>query len=297
MQLISRCLVALPLILALARGYTQTGNYFSVGETGLFDVIQTPGISYCWTVTENLSRQKTAGTDKVTYLTPACNSAVQIKWEKTGTYFLTVTGFNEHGCSNTKIFPVFVTDNHAPVANDDYFSATWLNSLRIDLLRNDRDSNNDMDTSTLQILTKPEFGTAIAGKNGIVTYHPLPNRPGKERFSYRICDFAGQCDSAIVFLDLKDPPIHLPEAISPNGDGLNDCFAVRGLEAFPNSSLIVFGRDGIIVYRNDNYQNDWNGWSNAKKHYTAPLPPGTYYYVLRLGNTSGIIKGFIYLIR
>jgi len=75
--------------------------------------------------------------------------------------------------------------------------------------------------------------------------------------------------------------------LSPNGDGKNDFFVVKGLEKYPNNKLTVFDRGGRMIYAATNYQNNWDGYFNGK-----PLMEDTYYYMLDLG-TDGSIKGFI----
>lgn len=85
--------------------------------------------------------------------------------------------------------------------------------------------------------------------------------------------------------------IHIPNAFTPNDDGINDLFVIRGL--VENSKLVVFDRLGKIVYRSDNYQNDWDGTSlNGER-----LPSDTYWYVLTVEGVSPPFKGFIYLKR
>jgi len=105
------------------------------------------------------------------------------------------------------------------------------------------------------------------------------------------------CDTAMVTIEVKDPPLFFPEAISPNGDGYNDRFIIKGLEVFEKSSLTIFGRDGVVIYLNDDYRNDWSGLQNTKNHSAVSVPSGTYYYLLCLGGTKRIIKGFVYLIK
>lgn len=69
--------------------------------------------------------------------------------------------------------------------------------------------------------------------------------------------------------------LRIPEGFSPNGDGINDIFVIRGLEAFPNSTLHIFNRWGSVVFETTRYNNDWDGDN---------LPAGTYFYILKLPN-------------
>lgn len=78
-----------------------------------------------------------------------------------------------------------------------------------------------------------------------------------------------------VLITVND--VVLPEAISPNGDGLNDVWVIGGISNLQNE-LIVFNRWGEEVYRVKNYQNDWAG----TKSNGAELPNDTYFYVLKV---------------
>ena len=84
------------------------------------------------------------------------------------------------------------------------------------------------------------------------------------------------------------------DAFTPNGDGVNETFLIRGLENFPNSKLIVFNRWGSEVYEAINYQNDWDGTYNGK-----PLPEGSYLFVISITRGSKVEtqKGVITIIR
>ncbi|TWI84152.1 putative repeat protein (TIGR01451 family)/gliding motility-associated-like protein [Chitinophaga japonensis] len=79
-------------------------------------------------------------------------------------------------------------------------------------------------------------------------------------------------------------------AMSPNGDGRNEYFVIRGLERYPGASLYVFNRWGSMVYQAKDYRNDWNG---------AGLSEGTYYYRLEIKQGSGtkLYKGWVVIKR
>ena len=83
--------------------------------------------------------------------------------------------------------------------------------------------------------------------------------------------------------------LFIPNAFSPNGDRVNDCWEILGLQNYPGHKLEVYNRLGIKLYETDNYQNDWCGTYNGEK-----LPDGTYFYQLYL--SEGVIeKGYIFI--
>ncbi|MGF1637116.1 MAG: gliding motility-associated C-terminal domain-containing protein [Cyclobacteriaceae bacterium] len=63
----------------------------------------------------------------------------------------------------------------------------------------------------------------------------------------------------------------IPNVITPNGDGLNDSFVIRGLEK-GQWSLMVYNKWGKTVYHNTDYRNNWSG---------EKLHSGVYFYLLK----------------
>ncbi len=71
-------------------------------------------------------------------------------------------------------------------------------------------------------------------------------------------------------------PVNIPNAFSPNGDGLNDVWVIRGIEKYPQTRVKVFNRWGNILFEdNKGYRTCWDGTSSGVK-----VPVGTYYYVV-----------------
>jgi gliding motility-associated-like protein len=90
----------------------------------------------------------------------------------------------------------------------------------------------------------------------------------------------------------------IPEGFSPNGDGINDLFVIRGILYYPANTFVIFNRWGNKVYEASPYQNTWDGKSTMGLRVGGDdLPIGTYFYVLDLGDGSDIYKGTIYLNR
>lgn len=53
----------------------------------------------------------------------------------------------------------------------------------------------------------------------------------------------------------------IPNVLTPNGDGRDDKFIIRGLEKYPGSKLFIYNllRGGRLVYQSKDYKNDWAG--------------------------------------
>ncbi len=101
---------------------------------------------------------------------------------------------------------------------------------------------------------------------------------------------ANMCvDSASIILT-EPTLLEMPNGISPNGDGFNDFFTVRGLEDYPNNKLLVFNRWGNQVYEETNYRNSdpWNGSNQDGEE----LAEGTYFVVVELTGADNL-KGYL----
>ena len=94
----------------------------------------------------------------------------------------------------------------------------------------------------------------------------------------------------------RDPilcPVEFFQGFSPNGDGINDTYEVNGIENYARDNHFeVFNRWGDLVLEATDYQNDWDGTYNGR-----PLPEGTYYWVIDLGDGSEPQKGFVVIFR
>ncbi len=89
---------------------------------------------------------------------------------------------------------------------------------------------------------------------------------------------------------------NIPEGFSPNGDGINDFFVIRGIDKFKDNNFTIFNRWGEKVFVAKPYQNTWDGsCSMGLRMGGNSLPTGTYFYTIDLGDGSKIIKGTIYL--
>ncbi len=112
----------------------------------------------------------------------------------------------------------------------------------------------------------------------------------------------GCAGSATAFTIAVDPcpttDFHIPEGFSPNADGINDLFIVRGIQNYPANTFEVFNRWGDKLFGAAPYQNTWDGKATTGVRLgDNELPTGTYFYILDLGNNSPIYKGTIYLNR
>lgn len=84
--------------------------------------------------------------------------------------------------------------------------------------------------------------------------------------------------------------LHIPNAFSPNNDGINDTWQVYGL----NDDVVVsvFDRYGNTVFTSKGYTTPWDGMRNGK-----PLLAGTYYYMISMEKNKKQMNGSLTIIR
>ena len=85
----------------------------------------------------------------------------------------------------------------------------------------------------------------------------------------------------------------IPNAFSPNGDGVNDTWIIEPLDLFEESEITVHDRYGRVAFRSKGYPKPWDGTRNG-----SPLPNGTYYYIIDLHvNNEPKLTGSILIVR
>lgn len=114
----------------------------------------------------------------------------------------------------------------------------------------------------------------------------------------------GCSDSALVEIRIdQDQSIFVPNAFSPNGDGVNDVFTVYGsTDVKQVLKLMVFDRWGAMVHHSENFEanstdlsNAWNGFFQGKA-----LNPAVFVYYAEIQLLNGTVvrrKGDLTLTR
>ncbi|MFN8343432.1 MAG: gliding motility-associated C-terminal domain-containing protein [Spirosomataceae bacterium] len=88
--------------------------------------------------------------------------------------------------------------------------------------------------------------------------------------------------------------IHIPEAFTPNGDGINDTWELRGLENYPEAEVSLYNRWGnAIFFGKGSTQRAFDGKFNGEA-----LPTGVYVYVIKTKPADGYeFRGAVLLLK
>lgn len=207
-------------------------------------------------------------------------------------------------CPDYSSAELTVVREAAFVANADELQ---INSVQregsVNLLSNDL--LNGATNVNVTLLDTPPFGVIDSQQisSGLLRYNAGQGTAGSFTLTYEICsnNCPDLCATGEVTIEVEDdgfvPP--LPNAITPNGDGLNETLVFDILlnnpaSEFPDNELIIFNRWGDILYEARPYNNDWDGRNQEGEL----LPEATYYYILRLNIGEGeILRGDITVLR
>ncbi|WP_114782008.1 Ig-like domain-containing protein [Botryobacter ruber] len=89
------------------------------------------------------------------------------------------------------------------------------------------------------------------------------------------------------------PAIIVPNAFSPNGDGVNEVWEIDNIQNYPDAQVEVFNRWGNKIFiSSTGYTTPWDGRHNGKE-----LPVATYYYIIYLNSSERPISGHVTIIR
>ena len=205
----------------------------------------------------------------------------QHRYSGTGTYNVTLTITDVDGRTNTKLRQVVIPE----------LTLTFANAGN-DMLVCSKDPVQLKASGGEKYEWLPCIGlNSCSSAEAILT-------PGlHENYIVKVTDKNGCTDTASISVKYIDPGknIFIPNAFTPNNDGLNDLF--KPLANIPgNPELRIFDRFGNVIFTSKDYQAAWDGTNKGK-----PLPPGSYPYMIRTKGegpcANQVIKGTVMLIR
>ena len=101
------------------------------------------------------------------------------------------------------------------------------------------------------------------------------------QLTIRVQDAGGLSAIANLTIEIEkvdeDILIQPLKGFSPNGDGINDFWMIKGIEAFPDNEVKIFNRWGNLVFETRNYDNNnvtWRGLTNKG------VPETTYFFFI-----------------
>lgn len=146
-----------------------------------------------------------------------------------------------------------------------------------------------LDVNSIQILTPPASGAVASITNGILTINYagiLFN--GSESIEIEACDTNNTCTQQVFTIEVSGDLV-IYNAVSPNGDGLNETFILENISTLPETQknkVTIYNRWGSKVFEVENYNNDDRVFKGIGDN-GGELPSGTYFYKISFENREG----------
>jgi gliding motility-associated-like protein len=87
------------------------------------------------------------------------------------------------------------------------------------------------------------------------------------------------CDVNGIPASLEVPVVEFPDFFTPNGDGINDTWNIKGTNSnyYPSTEIYIYNRFGKVIARVDLSEQGWDGTYNGKR-----LPSDDYWVSIKL---------------
>jgi gliding motility-associated-like protein len=132
------------------------------------------------------------------------------------------------------------------------------------------------------------------GLSNPTIHNPYASPDSSTRYIVTGYDENGCKSSDTITVKINDSFLVIPyNVLTPDGNGLNDTWIVKNIEAYKENHVIIFDQWNQKILEEDSYANTWDGKNKAGEL----LPDATYYYILTFKNSPKKYTGYITLIR
>ena len=201
----------------------------------------------------------------------------------------------ENGCIDSVTKTNAVCVNPVPIADFDWGpkTATVLEPfIQFEDLSIDADSWN-WDLGRVSTTNIPPNPTASTLQNPFVTY----GSPDSGTYTVELIAWNGMCSDTLVkrITILDNFTVFVPNAFTPDGDGLNDIFFPNGknhdnIEGASEYSFLIFNRWGALIWESGTPYQPWDG-TNAKTG--SEVQQDVYVWKLKVwDNVESVLKTY-----
>jgi len=201
----------------------------------------------------------------------------------------------EFSISLNNAFPITEKDDAiVAVSSQEFWKLKSLDSVNITLSWNTSSAIEDI-TDNIENLVVVGWNTSIAQWN---TLGAITVNGNLEEGFVKSLPFIPNEYEIITFGSIAEPQektVAKDYIISPNGDGNNDFLVIKDIP--PNNILQIYNRYGALVFKQENYVNEFNGVSSNRLTIGKgnALPTAVYFYVVTDTDTDERFQGFLYL--
>ncbi len=124
--------------------------------------------------------------------------------------------------------------------------------------------------------------------------YPLASPAVTTTYTVEATDANGCKTSGDITVTVLCDSLTIPSGYSPNDDGINDRFVIRGIENYPGNKVWIYNRWGQLVYKCVDYRNSWDGICNVEgTGHGQKIPKGTYFYLVDPNDGSAPRRGYL----
>jgi gliding motility-associated-like protein len=89
---------------------------------------------------------------------------------------------------------------------------------------------------------------------------------------------AAEATGTVTVNDQAGDDIVVHQAVSPNSDGINDYLYIEGINNYPQNSVVLFNRNGVLIWEGSGYDNGDRRFDGHSNETGALQQAGTYFY-------------------
>lgn len=131
----------------------------------------------------------------------------------------------------------------------------------------------------------------IASLDDYTILNPVASPATDTYYTLKATNADGCFDTSGTLVKVLQFPV-VPNAFSPNNDGINDTWQISYISSYPDCKVQVFNRYGQLVFASTGYTKPWDGL-----YHGDPAPVGTYYYIISSAHLPVPLSGSITLLR
>ncbi|PLX14972.1 MAG: hypothetical protein C0598_00175 [Marinilabiliales bacterium] len=190
-------------------------------------------------------------------------------YNEAGLFTVSLTVHNTDRCFASISKPNIIQANPNPTAGLD--ADPWITTMDTPTI--DFFNESISDSTLVDFLWDFGDGNTSSDENPSHTF----DQAGDYQITFRIETINGCYDDTLAVVALTEyVQLFIPTAFTPNGDGLNDFFEIKGTP-MADFNMYIYNRLGQQIWSTHNFEEMWNG----EDQYGNPVEVGSYIYKIQ----------------
>lgn len=139
--------------------------------------------------------------------------------------------------------------------------------------------------SQLDLTALPVISTAAVTNSAVGQYPIVVDSAKSTNYTFNYID-------GLLSVVENTGVLTIPNAFTPNSDGINDTWIIKNITSFPENTVTVFNRYGEQVFFSKGYGLPWDG-----RYLNKNVPEGVYFYLIKTGLQKKVFSGSLTIVR